>query len=248
MKNILDIDMDFFLDDIAHWITEDNRLDDEDYKPWSEEIFRDFLEKRCLLSNQNRIHGRIVTNHNEAFFFWDELISSNKLKVPFNVTHIDAHSDTGMGDSGYVYIMKELVNHPMSDRREILDPKKVYMGNYLAYAMACGWIEKIDFVLHKDWSNDILSVHLKNFADSEEMFQLKGYSKDTDIGMSYQRIIEGKIPPKTLDKEIPYSLIPWEKYQTKEKYDYMVFCQSPGYTPKSADFMLDIIKEYMIEI
>lgn len=248
MNNILDIDMDFFIDDIAHWITGNDRLDSDEYKPWSEQEFRKFLEDRCLLSAGNPIKGRVVRDHHEAYFFWDELIKSNSVKAPFKVTHIDAHSDTGLGDNGYVYIMGNLNIHPIGDRRRFLDTKKVYMGNYLSYALACGWINEVDFVLHENWDNDIISAHLKNFSDKEKMFQFKAYPKDINIGMNYERIIDGTIPPIKLDKEIPYTLTPWKEYQAKEKYEYLVFCQSPGYTPKSADFMLEIIKDYMIEI
>ncbi|MEC1742272.1 UPF0489 family protein [Schinkia azotoformans] len=248
MYSILDIDMDFFIDDIAHWVTGDNRLDENEYNPWSEKDFRFFLEEKCLLSKSHPTKGKIVTNHHEAFFFWDELISSQKLRTPFKVTHIDAHSDTGLGDSGYVYIMGELLNHPIGERRNNLDTKKVFMSNYLSYALACGWISNIDFVLHEKWDNDIISAHLKNFSDKEQMFQFKGYPKGIDIGMSYERIVQGKISPIRIDKEIPYTLIPWQNYRTEKKFDYVVFCQSPGYTPKTADFMLDIIKEYIFEI
>ncbi|MFD2114813.1 UPF0489 family protein [Paenibacillus yanchengensis] len=248
MKNILDIDMDFFLDHIAHWINGDDRLDSDDFNPWSEQEFRKFLEDRCLLCREKPIQGRVVVNHHEAFFFWDELINSNTLKTPFKITHIDAHSDTGLGDSGYTYIMGQLNNHPIDNRRSNLDTKKVYMGNYLSYALACGWINDIDFVLHESWDNDIIRAHLKNFSDKEKMFQFKAYPQDIKMGMYYDRIIDGTILPTKLDKEIPYKLTPWKDFQAKEKFDYIVFCQSPGYTPKSADFMLDVIRDYIVEI
>lgn len=248
MGSILDIDMDFFLDDIAHWINVDDRLDDDYYKPWTEENFRSFLEKRCLLSKERPIRGRILRNHHEAFFFWDELITSSLVNIPFKVTHVDAHSDTGLGDSGYVYIMQKLINQPINKRRSILDISKVSMGNYLAFALACGWINQVDFVLHESWGNDISRSHLKNYDEKEMMFQFKSFPKDLNIGMYYHQIIDGTIPPINVDKEIPYTLIPWKSYFTSENFDFMVFCQSPGYTPKSADFMMDIIKEYMIEI
>lgn len=248
MKNILDIDMDFFLDHIAHWINGNVRLDSGDYKPWNEQDFRIFLEERCKLSTENPTYGRIITNHHEAFFFWDELINSKELNPPFNVTHIDSHSDTGLGDNGYAYIMGELASFSINERRKNLDIQKVYMGNYLAYAIACGWINEIDFVLHEEWDNDIIKAHLKNFSDAEKKFQIKCYPQDINIGMYYERIIDGTISPLSLDKEVPYSLIPWREYQAKENYDYIIFCQSPGYTPQTADFMIEIIKDYIIEV
>jgi hypothetical protein len=71
---ILDIDLDFFLDNIAH----DNssggeRLSEEDFKPWSEEAVREFLESRCGLSTGKRIPGKYIIHHHDAFYWWREL-------------------------------------------------------------------------------------------------------------------------------------------------------------------------------
>lgn len=244
---ILDIDMDFFLDGIAHWQNGEDRLSDEDFKPWKEEEFIRFLEDKCLLSKDTPIKGRIIKEHNEAFLFWDELIKENYLRKPFHVTHIDAHSDTGLGDSGYTYIMGELMLQPIEKRRELLKLDKVWMGNYLSYVMACGWVSDINFVVPEFWDNEMFSGHLKNFSDDSMAFQFKGF-KNIDIGMSYERIIRGKITPDTLDDEIPFKIIRNNEYQAEEKYDYIVFCQSPSYTPKKADYMLEAIKPYIIEI
>ncbi|MGP4105488.1 hypothetical protein [Virgibacillus sp. L01] len=243
---ILDIDMDFFLDGIAHWQNGEERLNDEDFKPWNEEEFKRFLEDKCLLSKDNPIKGRIIKEHNEAFFFWDELIKEHGLMTPFHVTHIDAHSDTGLGDSGYIYIMGELMLQPIEKRRELLKLDKVWMGNYLSYAMACGWISDINFVVPEFWENEMFSGHLKNFSDDCMAFQFKGF-KDIDIGMSYERIVGRMISPTTIDDEIPFKIIRNKEYQAEEKYDRIVFCQSPSYTPQKADYMLEVIKPYIIE-
>lgn len=244
---VLDIDMDFFLDEIAHWKTDEERLNDEDYKPWKEEEFIRFLEDKCLLSKDNPIKGHIIKEHNEAFFFWDELIKEKGLIKPFHVTHIDAHSDTGLGDIGYTYIMGELMLHPIEKRREILKLDKVWMGNYLSYAMACGWISDINFVVPEFWRNEMFGGHLKNFSDDSMAFQFKGF-KNIDIGMNYARIVDSTISPTTIDDEIPFKIIRNKEYQTEENYDYIIFCQSPGYTPKKADYMLEVIKPYIKEI
>lgn len=244
---ILDIDMDFFLDGIAHFISGDDRLSDEDYKPWNEEDFRNFLEQNCLLSKENPIKGRVIKEHNEAFFFWDELLDKEILKKPFHVTHIDAHSDTGLGDSGYTYILGELMLLPLEKRREMLNLEKVWMGNYLSYAMACGWISDINFVVPEIWDTEIMTCYLKDFSDDSMAFQFKGY-EGGDIGMRYERITRGAIPHKTVDEEIPFRIYRNKEFQAVEKFDYVIFCQSPSYTPKNADYMLEVIREYILEI
>lgn len=80
------------------------------------------------------------------------------------------------------------------------------------------------------------------------MFQFKAYPQEIKIGTYYEKIIDGTIRPTKLDEEISYTLTPWKEYQAKENYDYLIFCQSPGYTPESADFMLEVIKDYIVEI
>jgi hypothetical protein len=246
VKRILDIDMDFFLNDIAHWVDDSERLDSEQYVPWDEGRFRAFLEQRCGLNKNNRIKGRVIKHHDEAFHFWKELICRGDLQAPFHLTHIDAHSDTGLGDANYVYIMKELMHNSMNERLTKLDMKKVNYANYLAFTLALGWVSNVEFVLHPEWDNDLLYLHLKDLSDNNSAFQFKAYNKDIDIVMQMHRLSE--IKPLLVDPEIPYFLIKEEAFSSALSYDYAVFCQSPGYTPKEADYMLSVFKEYLEEI
>ena len=95
---ILDIDMDFFLENIENWNPFNNdRVEDDQNKPWNEKDVRHFLEFNCGLNSQNLIYSRIVKEHREAYFFWRELIQESMLKTPFEIVHIDAHSDLGGG-------------------------------------------------------------------------------------------------------------------------------------------------------
>ncbi|WP_191126190.1 hypothetical protein [Cerasibacillus terrae] len=48
MTRILDIDMDFFLNDTAYWQTGKGRIQDDYVQPWKEREFRNFLEQNCL--------------------------------------------------------------------------------------------------------------------------------------------------------------------------------------------------------
>ncbi|MFX1325502.1 MAG: hypothetical protein ACFE8N_11125, partial [Promethearchaeota archaeon] len=93
MDRILDIDLDFFLNKIAEAREDGKRLKKKHYYPWNKIALASFLENKCLLSKKNRIPGKIVTNHQKAFFFWRELFLNQKIKIPFELVHIDAHSD-----------------------------------------------------------------------------------------------------------------------------------------------------------
>lgn len=244
-KKILDLDMDFFLNEIANWKNGEDRLDSDIYKPWSEQEFRKFLEEKCLLDKNDKIKGRIITHHNQAFDFWEELYNLDR--VPFSVTHIDAHADLGFGDSSYLYIMKELLHITIEERLEHLQRNKVYSGNFLAFAIACGFINHLQFVVHQNWDyEDFHSAYMQNFDDYSGNFQLKAYSSEVDSITLVNKIRE--LTPVKIDELIPYEVYKGNQFRTNQKFDYLVFCQSPEYTPETADFMIEIIKEYIIEV
>ena len=98
---VLDVDMDYFMTEIAHTpYSSTERLVEEDYgsSVWPADKVRLFLEKNLGLSKEHKIPGRVVCGHNESLFFWEELIQSGKLIEPFDVIHVDSHADLGLGD------------------------------------------------------------------------------------------------------------------------------------------------------
>ena len=50
-----------------------------------------------------------MTGHNEALFFWQELITKEILETPFEVVHIDSHADLGLGYLSWTYILDDLL-------------------------------------------------------------------------------------------------------------------------------------------
>lgn len=252
---ILDIDMDFFLNMIVTGVQKDGpRLNEEDFKAWDRNLFIKFLEEKCLLNKDCPTPGKIITHHEEAFHFWDNLIVNNNLKTPFHVTHIDAHTDIDSMGEKMVYILNHLMRYSIEERRKYLDITKVDYCDYLLFALACGWIKDIDFVVPMDWVTDFKRVYSKGFVNFGEdftgnntAFQLQRFNKIqsiTDIG----KIYDGTFNSISIDPEIPFNIIKNEDYQNKSVFDYVIFCQSPGYTPASADYMLDVIKDYIVEI
>ncbi|MER8389487.1 hypothetical protein [Mesorhizobium sp. M0965] len=51
--------------------------------------------------------------------------------------------------------------------------------------------------------------------------------------------------PHSLEPPIPFHKIPVEAYQAAEPFDYVILCQSPGYTPVEADALIPIFKDYI---
>lgn len=243
---ILDIDLDFFLSGIAHFVSDnEERLNDDYYKPWDEESVRQFLEKNCGLSRLKPVKGRLIQHHDEAYYFWRELITHNKLKVPFEVVHVDAHADLGLGDASWVYILSDLLRLPPEER---INPKTTGIdglsyGNYLAFAIANRWVRQLTFVLHPEWDNDLPFSILKDFSDRSNAIQLKLYNRD-DVNVDKIR----KAIPLAVEPEVPLHMVKGSEFQSNEPFSYVVLCQSPGYTPASADKLLNVIAEYIDQI
>lgn len=171
---VLDLDLDYFMKKVASSIEESvtDRLPDKDYGScvWKEDEVRNFIENNLGLSKKNRIKGCIVKGHNEALFFWKDLIDQNKLVVPFSVVHVDSHADLGLGYFSLDYIKNRLLKYPVENRFENrfykLDEitKDIGIGDYLLYAIAFRWIDRLTYCANpKDDKNDYHWEILKEF-------------------------------------------------------------------------------------
>lgn len=200
-----------------------------------------FLEQQCGLNTSRKIPGRIVRHHDEAFLFWRELILKGLLKVPFEVVHIDAHADLGLGDASWVYIMGEILHMPIDERMyPTRASHKLCPGSYLAFAVACRWLESLTFVLHPEWKHDLAWLHFKNYDDTSGYIQLKKYDpNDIDVMKMRER------KPLELEPEVPFCTVWMDDFKETLSYDYFVLSISPGYTPSSANSLLKVFRDYI---
>ena len=97
----------------------------------------DPLENQCGLSRERPIPGRFVTHHDGAFDYWGDLADEGTIGI--DLVHVDAHSDLGLGDASWVYIMEVLLRLPVKERRDPLRGgiKGLSLENYIAFAVAC---------------------------------------------------------------------------------------------------------------
>jgi len=243
--DILDLDLDFFLDMLSDSKDDGKRLDKSVYHPWNKDLVIKFLENRCGLSRTKPINGSIVERHHESFFYWRALILAKKLATPFEVVHIDAHSDLGICDWGFIYLMGELLHLPLEERiyPKVDDVFALNEGNYIAFAVACRWISKITFVLHPKWKSDgdLLDLHFKDFDVTSPFLQLKKYLK-SDI---YRLGATGKLKPLAVEPPLPFKMIPYLEYENNKPFSYMILSHSPDYTPETSDELIPIIRNYM---
>ena len=266
---VLDLDMDYFMNDIATNVADSStkRLSEEHYREsvWKEVRVRDFIENNLGLSKKRKTRGRIVVGHNESLFFWKELINKGKLSTPFEVVHVDSHADLGLGYSSWKYILNEVLQYNVSERpmhNRYIDcwgnMKEEGIGDYLLWAIAYQWISKLTYCANPNGDkNDYLWDILKDFHENliwdepvENVIQLV-YNPEMDFPeyndsevVKKKYVDDGKKEP-----EVPMMIIPTIRdVKYNGDFDFVVIAQSPNYTPKSADFIMDIFREYVEEI
>lgn len=264
---ILDLDMDYFMDDVANFNADSSteRLPkDYDKNVWSEVHVRQFLENNLGLSTNDKKRGRIVKGHNEALYFWKELMEKGDLVSPFEVVHVDSHADLGLGYSSWCYILNTLLTYPV-DKRPLHNTyidcykkeSKEGIGDYLLFAIAYRWISKLVYCANPNGDkNDYILQTLKNFHEKyvweepvENIIQLV-CNPIMDFPDNYASAKEVKqyLDRGTKEPEVPFTIIPNIKdVQYKGDFDFVVMAQSPNYTPQSADFIMRIFREYIYE-
>lgn len=264
---VLDLDMDYFMTEIAHTpFSCEERLDEEYYGStvWTEGEVRQFLEQNLGLSKTNKIPGRIVKGHNAALFFWEELINIKRLSDPFDVVHVDSHADLGLGDASWSFLQSSFLTLPTESRRKLRDYefcneiKGISIGDYLLWAVAYKMISSITYCANPYGDkNDYVLDTLKDFHEEyiwdkpvKNYIQLK-YNKtmempEYDSSDAYKKkYLEGALK----DPVVELLIIPTiEDVRFEGDFDYAVMAQSPNYTPASADFMMEIFREYIEEI
>ena len=232
---VLDLDMDFFLSDPCPLAPYGKRPDESCAKAYSEEEVRHFLEKQCGLSKEHPVPGAIFETHDEALDFWHERLAEGSLKTPFEVVHVDTHSDLAFGPPGTGYVLNVVLSRRPEQRamidayREITELDE---ANYLLFALAFRWISRLAYVRNPKSHQDIP----RQLLDSDGNIHLHSYVSALMEGMN------GKEPT------IPFDV--YDDYQTfhQEGYDFVTMAQSPRYAPESSDRIMDIVREYIKEI
>jgi len=231
----LDLDLDFFLNKNAYYSGSDSGRLGSEYKPWRASKVRRFLEDRCGLSLDIPVHGRTVESHDGVLDFWRTLIESGRLMIPFEVIHIDAHPDLWAG--GVLYRTSEFLYIDSERELTMLKRKHVHSGNYLTFAIAFGWIGSLVWIpllkylkgLPK-WDGDARSI----------LIQLK---KRKGEGSPIRNL-----PVVERERCVRFKILPWNKFRTSEKFDYIALSSSPNFTPPESDELIPIIKGYMKQI
>jgi hypothetical protein len=231
----LDLDLDFFLNKNAYCSGSDSGRLSSDYKPWSVSKVRHFLEDRCGLSPNAPVQGRTVESHDGLLDFWRTLIESSRLRIPFEVIHVDAHPDLWV--VGGMYRTSEFLHVDLERGLAMLKRIRVHSGNYLTFAIVYGWVASLVWVsLRKylkglpKWDGDARSILI-------QLKKRKGESSPIR-----------DLPVVERELSVPFKVLPWNKFRTSETFDYIALSRSPNFTPPESDELIPTIEGYMRQI
>ena len=229
---VLDLDMDFFLSGPCPLAALGERPREECAKVWSEEEVVRFLEEQCGLSSEHPVPGAIFDTHDKALEYWSEHIFDGSLTAPFEVVHVDTHSDLAFGPPGTNFVLNVVLSRHPDIRADIAAYKKAVEldeANYLLFALAFRWVDKLSYVRNPKSHQDI----------PKQLLNLNG---DIRLRSFICQMMEGKNGPEPV--------IPFDVYDDYTKfcqhgYDFVTMAQSPRYAPASADKIMEIVKRYI---
>lgn len=247
MQRILDLDLDFFVDGVAHDRAADaGRLDGEDYPPWSTADALAFLKDGCNLTK--KLPGFVVEHHGELFPLWRDAIAAGKLTPPFEVVHVDAHADLGLGDSSYVYLLTSLLFEEPEDRSfPTVGDSGLNDGSWLTFAVASRWINNLTYVYNGEGprASDIHPYVMEGFVTHGAHIELAAMDRaelDKVMHMSSTPPVVHHLEPK-----VPFRSVPWRTFQAAGEFDVVCLARSPSFTPAESDILFDEIRERFID-
>jgi len=118
---VLDLDMYFFLSGTCPLAPLGERPAEESARPWSDDEVIRFLEEQCGLSREHPVPGAIFDTHDKALDFWRARMRSGELTAPFEVVHVDTHSDLAFGPLGTGYVLNVVLSRAPEMRAAIED-------------------------------------------------------------------------------------------------------------------------------
>lgn len=229
---VLDLDMDFFLSDPCPLAPLGQRPDESCAKVWRDEDVVRFLEEQCGLSTEHPVPGAIFDTHDKALDFWAARVADGRLATPFEVVHVDTHSDLAFGPPGTNFVLNVVLSRLPSQRAAIAAYRSAVEldeANYLLFALAFRWIDRLSYVRSPKSHQDIP----KHLLDGEGNIHLRSFISQMMEGRN------GKEPV------IPFDV--YDDYRTFERkgYDFVTMAQSPRYAPQSADRIMEIVSRYI---
>lgn len=233
---VLDLDLDFFLDDCCPLAERGRRPDERCATPWTEAAVVSFLENGLGLDATHPIPGRITETHDGALSFWKDRMDAELLEKPFSVVHADAHADLGIGKPGPGFVLNNVLGIP-PEERDAFDryyaQKQLDEANYLLFALAFRWIDAL-MLVRDPFSRPDLPPFCEREGDGYRPIRLRSFVSE----LFEDRY--GKEP------EIPLAVFnDPAAVRFREPFRCMNLALSPRYAPASADALMPVIARYM---
>ena len=109
MMKVLDLDMDFFLTDACPLAPLGERPPEACAEPYRDEQVSRLLVAGGGLSRAHLVPGMIFDTHDKALDFWLARMRRGELSAPFDVVHVDTHSDLAFGPPGTDFVLKAVL-------------------------------------------------------------------------------------------------------------------------------------------
>jgi hypothetical protein len=241
MLYLLDIDLDFFLSDVKHGAAPDgHRAKPEDYWPDQESRVRDFMEQCCMLSKQRKVPGFLRSRHHEVFDDLARLAQQSPEHLPFELVHVDAHADLGLGNR-VGYVLCDLLSVPVERRAAQDVSQHICEGNWLLFAIANRWVRRLVYVHHPTTEGD--DIHGLIWRRDENAICLPRYDREEYDSYCWAAGFQ----PKVIEFEppVPIEIVGGDAFKAKTAFDYVFLSRSPEYTPAESDNLIPIIGEYI---
>lgn len=234
MLNILDIDVDLFLDKRLWKPNTENRS--ENGNAWSTRRVQSYLQEIFNLSPGSRIRGKPLIRHDQLL---DEMF---QLRDKIRLFHVDAHADLGVCHD-LTSDMMHLVQVPVHDGPAEIRKMNYDDANFLAYACVCGFIEEIIYVTFPDQYNLLPGPDIPYFRPES-----RALGKSIRTKYRPDAVLNtGDHGGSRFNLSIPIMIYDRDECPTMhEQFDLLYVTKSPGYTPPNADLIWDaIVRNYL---
>lgn len=249
---VLDIDLDFFLSDVATFVPQNGkRLPSDDFHPWKERDVRQFMEDALGLQTHSKVPAIFCTHHDEVLTHCEKLIEIGLLQRPFDLVHVDSHADMGCGDNGWVEIL-QMASASEKVKSQIHTGyfERIGIGNYISYMALLRMLNSLKYVHNPHSTNDVFAGYLNAdqtqmripvWPNNEDEFQAAKDCWLLSLGSMYR--FERK--SEVREPAIPFQRISGCEYRTDDSFDIAFLAQSPDYTPKESDLLIPILEDYL---
>ena len=118
-------------------------------------------------------------------------------------------------------------------------------ANYLAFAMACRWIDDVTYVTHANGGDDHFEYYFRNGDSRTGIVDLKAVDpiRLKDV-MTILQLIPSMVPT---EPPIQFRTVRGAKFSDPGNFDFMILCHSPSFTPVESDALIPVIREFIDE-